>query len=450
MLSWVAAFAVAVTPAFSNARPSTRKVCADCVTANMARLAGEDFHGRACGTTDENAAARFIAEQLKRYRVAGGLGAGAYLQKVDFSLPVYASPPTLTVAGQDFVQGRSIVVLDPPLGTLNGPLVALATADPPEAGTGKVVLLDSFDPARAGALFAAGVLAVVVPVDDRFAKAWDQLAVRPPGPPAIVGLDPPMARPAKPLIFAKVDALSTLRGLVGQPAQFAAPRAEARMKTTYNVLGVIHGTAPDADRQAILLSAHYDHMGIINGATYHGANDDASGTAAVLEFARQLGGRKAPKRTVHFALFGCEEQGGHGAKYYLAHPPAPLGDLAANLEFEMIGVPDPAAPKTLMLTGWERSNLGPMLKAHGADIGPDKYPQENFFQRSDNYQLAKRGVVAQTISAWPVPPTYHQPTDDLAHLDLPFMVEVIGSLGGPIDWLLNSDFRPDWEPGKAP
>jgi hypothetical protein len=116
----------------------------------------------------------------------------------------------------------------------------------------------------------------------------------------------------------------------------------------------------------------------------------------------------------------------------------------------MIGVPDPQDRKALMLTGWERTNLGPALKAHGASIGPDRYPQENFFQRSDNYQLARKGVVAQTISAWPIPPTYHQPSDDLAHVDLTFMVEVIQSLVEPVQWLANSDFKPVWNPGMQP
>src|SRR4029453_13061729 len=116
----------------------------------------------------------------------------------------------------------------------------------------------------------------------------------------------------------------------------------------------------------------------------------------------------------------------------------------------MIGLPDPKDRKALMLTGWERSNLGPILREKGASIGPDNYPEENFFQRSDNFQLAKKGVVAQTISAWPIPPTYHQPTDDLAHVDLAFMAEVIQSLAGPIEWLANGGFRPAWNPGMQP
>lgn len=226
------------------------------------------------------------------------------------------------------------------------------------------------------------------------------------------------------------------------------PRGQTEARTTYNVIGAIPGKAKAGG--AILLSAHYDHLGVRNGVVFPGANDDASGTAAVLEFARLLAKGKRPQRTVQFALFGCEEAGGHGARYYVNNPPIPLADLAANLEFEMIGLPDPKRPKTLMLTGWERSNLGPSMAARGAEIGPDLYPEQNFFRRSDNYQLALKGVVAQTVSAWPTPPTYHKDTDTIANLDLAFMAEVIQSMVEPVDWLLNSDFKPEWNAGMKP
>jgi aminopeptidase YwaD len=157
-----------------------------------------------------------------------------------------------------------------------------------------------------------------------------------------------------------------------------------------------------------------------------------------------------PRRTVYFALFGCEEEGGLGAVYFRAHPPGKLEDLAMNLEFEMIGNDDPKRPGLLMLTGWERSNLGPALFAHGARIGPDLYPEQHFFQRSDNYQLALKGVVAQTVSAWPVPPTYHDPSDTLVHIDFAFMNQAIGSMIGPVRWLVDGDFQPEWNPGMKP
>jgi Zn-dependent M28 family amino/carboxypeptidase len=305
-------------------------------------------------------------------------------------------------------------------------------------------------PAKRQELFKAGAALVMAPAQAVYVEHWSSLAdqwrssevLDAPGNPDDGG---------GPRLLLKPDAAAALRQLPqGAMIKLHAQMATPELRTTRNVVGVIHGSARDADARAILLSAHYDHLGVQNGVLYPGADDDASGTTAVLEFARMLGKGRKPQRTVYFALFGCEEEGGLGATYYRAHPPAPLSTLTANLEFEMIGLRDPTHPDELMLTGWERSNLGPALAAHGAKIGPDPYPEENFFQRSDNYQLALKGVVAQTVGGWPNPPTYHQPNDDLAHVDVAFMVEVIQSLAAPVRWLVDSDFTPDWNPGHKP
>ena len=155
-----------------------------------------------------------------------------------------------------------------------------------------------------------------------------------------------------------------------------------------------------------------------------------------------LGARRKPKRTVIFALFGSEEVGGTGATYFREHPPVPLKDLATNLEFEMIGRPDAALkPNTVWLSGWERSNLGPVLASHGAHLAGDPHPDQNFFARSDNYVLAKKGVVAQTVSSFGLHSDYHQPSDDLAHIDFKHMTWAIESLLRPVQWLVNSSSR---------
>jgi hypothetical protein len=83
-------------------------------------------------------------------------------------------------------------------------------------------------------------------------------------------------------------------------------------------------------------------------------------------------------------------------------------------------------------------------------IGPDPYPEQHFFERSDNYSLALQGVVAHTAAGWGTPPTYHRPDDDLDHLDINFMTAAIQSLVEPVRWLATSDFRPAWNPGGAP
>jgi Zn-dependent M28 family amino/carboxypeptidase len=190
----------------------------------------------------------------------------------------------------------------------------------------------------------------------------------------------------------------------------------------------------------------------VNGdEIYNGADDDASGTIAVLQLARALGSGAKPKRTVVFALFGSEETGGLGSRWFLAHPPVPLNSITANLEFEMIGRADPAVrPDQLWLTGWERSNLGPALAQHGAKLVGDPHLKENFFARSDNIVLARRGVVAQTVSSFGLHPQYHRPDDDIAHINFDHMDSAIQSMIAPVRWLANSEFRPEWLPGKKP
>ena len=232
---------------------------------------------------------------------------------------------------------------------------------------------------------------------------------------------------------------------------------------TWNALALLRGSdagpAPAVPKEVILLTAHLDHLGLgnpVNGdGIYNGADDDASGTTAVLELARTLSRitseGKRPKRSILFVLFGSEELGGYGNEYFLEHSPVPLTAIVANLEFEMIGRPDPALPnKTLWLTGYERSNLGPELAKHGAAISADPHPKENFFRRSDNYALAKKGIVAQTVSSFGLHKDYHQPSDEISTIDFEFLTHSIDSMVEPVRWLANSEWRPEWLAGGKP
>jgi hypothetical protein len=127
-----------------------------------------------------------------------------------------------------------------------------------------------------------------------------------------------------------------------------------------------------------------------------------------------------------------------------------LTDIVANIGFEMIGARDPELPPGLALTGFERSDLGVMLHGRGAPLFPDPRPDQRYFERSDNYQLALKGVVAHTVSGWLAPPNYHQAGDTNDNIDFAFMAKAIQSLVGPIRWLANSDARPRWKPGGNP
>jgi Zn-dependent M28 family amino/carboxypeptidase len=236
-------------------------------------------------------------------------------------------------------------------------------------------------------------------------------------------------------------------------ARRLATFAQVPRKATWNVVGILQGT--DAGKEAILLTAHLDHLGIgpaKNGdRIYNGADDDASGTTAVIELARVFAAAPRPARTLIFVLFGSEELGGYGNRYFLEHPPVPLDHIVANLEFEMIGRRDPALPRDgLWLTGFERSDLGPELVRHGAGLVADPHPQEKFFTRSDNYPLAKRGIVAHTVSSFGLHADYHQPGDELSRIDFPHMTRAIQSMVEPIEWLAQTSWKPNWLPNGRP
>jgi Zn-dependent M28 family amino/carboxypeptidase len=206
--------------------------------------------------------------------------------------------------------------------------------------------------------------------------------------------------------------------------------------------------------EVLLLGAHLDHVpprGSTGDTIFNGADDNASGVTAVLELARVLASGRRPKRTIVFAWFGSEETGGLGSRHFADHPPVPLTSIVANLQFEMIGRPDPAvAARTLWLTGFERSTLGPALVRRGARLVADPHPEQKFFDRSDNIQFARRGVVAHTVSSYGLHREYHTPADDVSRIDFVHMVTSIQSLVEPIAWLAGSSFVPAWLPGQSP
>jgi hypothetical protein len=237
-----------------------------------------------------------------------------------------------------------------------------------------------------------------------------------------------------------------------QHVSFESRTQAAEPRSTWNAIGILRGRAAG---EVIMLSAHLDHIGVSESLTgdkiFNGADDDASGSVAVMELARVLASGRRPRRTIYFICFGSEERGGHGARYFIANSPVPLTQIVADLNLEMLGRPDPKLPAgTLWLTGFERSTLGPQLARQGAALVADPRPEQNFFQRSDNYTLARRGVIAHTVSSFGMHADYHRPSDDISKIDFPFMTRSLNSLVRSVRWLANSNFRPKWLPGQEP
>lgn len=454
-----------------GAHAGALKVCRACIRAHMEFLASDALRGRGSGTADELVAATYIASQLRQYGVKPAGDNGTYVQRgvviqqkltvapqLRFAVSGSAAPPLI------WTHGVQMLAVQLSQSKFQGPLKRIDAENSGHEQTnlkGAVVVITGSDEDKVQAAIesalGAGATAVLAPASARRLKHWDERAQELPALAArIEGGESAVLGGEGNLFAIRPEAIAELRKLPeGCSVEFEGTAGEPEKSYTWNAVGKLPGRDPALRKSAILLTAHLDHLGVSKAVNaddiYNGADDDASGTTAVLELARALASGTKPRRTVIFALFGSEETGGLGSTWFEAHPPVPLGNIAANLEFEAIGRPDPKYPRdTLWLTGWERSNLGPVLAAHGGRLLPDRRPEEQFFTRSDNYVLAKRGVVAQTVSSFGLHADYHQPSDDLAHINFRHMTVVIGSLIEPIRWLANSDFRPAWKIGEKP
>jgi hypothetical protein len=200
-----------------------------------------------------------------------------------------------------------------------------------------------------------------------------------------------------------------------------------------NVIGTIAGRRPD---ELVIFSGHYDHVGIrapVDGDSIaNGANDNASGTTAVVELARYFHALGRPERTLVFVAFAAEEAGGYGSES-LSRQLDP-DHIVALFNIEMIGKVAAEGRNHAWITGWEESDVGALLAAAVPDsvftFTADPYPDENLFYRSDNATFARLGVPAHSISTTPidVDPDYHRVTDEIETLDIDHMTATIRAI----------------------
>jgi len=194
----------------------------------------------------------------------------------------------------------------------------------------------------------------------------------------------------------------------------------------YNIAGVIPGkTKPD---EYVVFSGHYDHLGIIKPKTAgadsiaNGADDDASGTTAVITLAKYFKKLNNNARTLIFVAFTAEEIGEFGSQHF-AKTVDP-DKVVAMFNIEMIGKASKFGENSAFITGFERSDFGTILQKNLEGtmfkFYPDPYPQQNLFYRSDNASLAEVGVPAHTISTDQIDTDklYHTVGDELSSLDV--------------------------------
>jgi hypothetical protein len=249
---------------------------------------------------------------------------------------------------------------------------------------------------------------------------------------------------------------------------------DVQTKESGNVIGKLPGSDPKLASEAVVYTAHHDHLGRKadakpgEDAIYNGALDNASGVAAMLGIAKAYTELpRAPRRSVYFASVTAEEQGLLGSEYLARHPPIPAGRIAANINID--GVSIFGRTRDLTMVGFGKSSLDPIIvslaKSQGRVVKPDQFPDRGFFYRSDQFNLAREGVPAayfdsgtdvigkpagwgtKRIEEWESK-DYHQPSDELkSDWDLSGAVEDVR-----LDFWLgvkvaNADRMPEWKKG---
>ena len=455
-----------------QAPPPDPAVTAKEIEATVRFLASDELAGRATGTPGGDRAAAYLAEALARCGVGPAGDEGNYLQAVPLRRAEAKAPPELVlsapgagekvmaVSGRDFEPpSAAVAVEDLKILVAKGPADIPAKADP-----GVAILVDAFVGdvktwfEKAGHPQAAG-FGLWIQAGSKTAGEERAFQAGPRG-----GLARDLPKTAStPTVRVRGPLLERLKKGEFEKITFRSGVEEVRF-SAHNVVGRVAGTGgADLAGEAVVVSAHYDHLPSRTrkgtgeaekkdeDTIYNGADDDASGCAAVLEIAEALAAKK-PARTVVFLFATGEEVGLLGTEAYLDHPVVPLERTVANLNIEMIGRPDPmiGGAGRVWLTGYERSDLGPACEQAGLAVQADPRLDEHFFERSDNYAFVMRGVVGQTFSTYNMHGDYHHPSDEADTLDYAHMETSTKAVLGAVRLVADGKLRPRWTEGGAP
>ena len=498
MRAGLTAFLLLVPVVAAAQRATSPRGPTSITTADVQRriniIAADSMRGRPTPSRELEEVAAYVGSEFQRLKLRPAGDSGGYVQR--YPLEVWRFEPdssTLRASGRATASwrlGQDVLLVqgEAPEGQRAAPVV-LVTGNPLLAGggvdsaavAGKVVIL-SFGPqlnAIAGKLLPLNPLAVLL-VGDLPDSIWMQFPGREGGirvrnPNEGGGLNIPavfatrMATLGPWLVGTGVnpDSLAPwsraplkARPLDDETLQINVWQRLIERTTAPNVVGILEGSDATLRSEYVVYSAHMDHIGTpgdglgctAQGAdsVCNGADDDGSGTVAVLELAEAFAtAAERPKRSVVFMTVSGEERGLWGSAYFTDHPTVPLASVVADLNTDMVGR---NAPDTMAVIGREHSDLGatvdrvaaahPDLRIH--PVG-DLWPQEGLFFRSDHFNFAKHGVPILFFTSG-LHPDYHRVTDAPAALDADKVARyarLAYYLG--MD-LANSAVRPKWNP----
>lgn len=469
----------AQTPA--TVQRAVQSITAEDVRRRIAIIADDSMRGRDTPSPELDETAAYIAGEFRRLGLKPAGDSGTFLQRYPIDRVQFVPESSvvrvadLTLAyGTDFVFGDNTFSSGEyggDLVILSGPLSGELTADTAAfAGKALVMLTPPRNRGERQRMLAWRPAVIVMPISTSD-TAWGQRVARlagpqlrdpsrPVGPPVVLGvrtgsLQPILAR------FGGATDLTTAQTATSFEAKTLAGRIQVRVRLRIverqwapNVVGILEGSDPALKNEYVVYSAHMDHVGIgrpVGGdSIYNGADDDASGTIAVVEAAEAFSMlRPRPKRSIVFLTVSGEEKGLWGSAYFADHTPMPTASIVANLNIDMVGR---NWRDTIVAIGKEHSDLGatlnrvaaahPELNMRAID---DIWPQENFYFRSDHYNFARKGVPILFFFSG-THADYHRPGDSVEKIDTEKaarIVKLVFYLGLDV---ANAAARPKWNP----
>ncbi|WP_420438992.1 M28 family peptidase [Candidatus Palauibacter sp.] len=466
---WVPLLALAASPAGISAQAGTgagaATITADDLRFRIGALAHDSMRGRATPSPELDKAARHIARRFEEFGLQPADG-DSYLQEYPLTASRAGSPgrQSLEIVGPGggTIDAADYLPVPGGRGQAAGPLAVVTPggADPP---TGAVAIMRvSSDDMRWGlesvrGILDGGAVAVLLALDvadDYFDGirrfyARERLSV---GMPEELGAPVALVR-----THALPEALrAALASGAGTNVWEATVRthSEFREERAYNTIGWIEGSDPDLRGEFVVFTAHMDHVGVgrpVDGdSIYNGADDDASGTAAIIELAQAFASLETPpRRSLVFMTVSGEERGLLGSAWYAENPLFPLGATVANLNIDMIGR---NWRDTVVAIGADESTLGATLRqtlrGHpelGLETIDDPWPEENFYFRSDHYNFARKGVPILFFFTG-THEDYHGPNDEpdrILYDKTARIARLIFHLGQSI---ADAEERPEWDP----
>jgi hypothetical protein len=457
--------------------PPRTQAALDAISANSLRghlsfLASDLLEGRGTPSRGLDLAAEYIAAQFRRAGLepAGDDGYFQTAELLERQLPKTGTEITIEHDGRRLSIAREDVTPRfPDALELSGVAMYKADTDDeaaldhlePEDVRGKVLVVKMPELNGAGASEAARRFGVLLRVIRRIQPRLTLML-------SLSGLaeldstltnagvrrnDEPVIVCRSPHAVAWFDSLP--RGAAGANLTVRLPAAGESHVKLHNVIGLLRGSDAALRQTYVLVTAHYDHLGMMPAGPgdriFNGANDDGSGTVSVIELAAALASlQPRPKRSIVFLTFFGEEEGTLGSLYYAQHPVFPIEDTVADVNLEQLGRTDATDGVQLAkvtVTGFAYSDLGRTLRAAGAKTGVrvlSDAASGEFFARSDNAPLADQGIPAHTVAVAFEFPDYHTVRDKWQKIDYDNMAKVDRMIALSLLLLADNPQPPKW------